>query len=248
MIRTKIVATMGPACGTPDLLYGLFEAGANVCRLNFSHGSLEGHLKMLRDIRAAVARWRQPVAVLGDLCGPKIRLGKVLDQDGSGGMHVAPGDTLAIQRQPIDGVHGRVSSIYAHFVDDVKPGDRVLVEDGMLRFHCTDKTADEVRCACTVGGVLKSSKGINLPDTHVSIPSITERDWECVEWAIDNDLDYLALSFVRSAADLRTLREHLERRQSDIKLIAKVEMAEAVRDVEAILDQADGLMVARGDL
>jgi len=248
MIRTKIVATMGPACSDPEVAYRLFEAGTDVCRLNFSHGSLDDHMLVLRNIREAAARFRHPIAVLGDLCGPKIRLGKVADVDGTGGMPIKVGDELIIQRQPIEGANGRVSSIYPHFVDDVQVGDRILIEDGLLRFVCTGKTYNEVHCACTVGGVLKSSKGINLHNTVVNIPSITDRDWECADWAIENQLDYLALSFVRRADELHLLREHLRNRVSDIHLIAKIEKAEAMQHIEAILDASDGLMIARGDL
>jgi pyruvate kinase len=248
MIRTKIVATMGPACSTPDMLLSLFEAGVDVCRLNFSHGALDGHLLMLRNIREAAARWDQPIALLGDLGGPKIRLGKVSEIDGAGGMPIRVGDELMFQREPCTGEAQRVSTTYPHFVDDVQVGHRVLVEDGMLRFVCTDKNYNELRCSCLAGGILKSSKGINLPNTAVNVPSITDRDWECVDWAIENDLDYLALSFVRKAEDLQLLREHLVNKGADIHLIAKIEKAEALREIDAIIDQSDGLMVARGDL
>jgi pyruvate kinase len=248
MIRTKIVATMGPACGSAEMLYRLFEAGVDVCRLNFSHGALDDHLLMLRNIREAAARWDLPIAVLGDLCGPKIRLGKIADAGGHGGMPIETGDELFIQRQPIVGEACRVSTTYEHFIDDVKIGDRVLVEDGLLRFVCTDKNYNELKCSCLAGGILKSSKGVNLPNTAVNVPSITDRDWECVEWAIENDLDYLALSFVRKAEDLQLLREHLINRGASIQLIAKIEKNEALREIDAIIDNCDGLMVARGDL
>jgi pyruvate kinase len=248
MIRTKIIATMGPACGDVETLLQLFKAGVGVCRLNFSHGSLDNHLLMLRRIREAAARWDTPIAVLGDLCGPKIRLGQVKDVGGTGGMPIGIGDELIIQRAPVVGENGRVSCIYAGLVDDVRVGDRVLIEDGLLRFVCTDKNYNEIRCACTAGGVLKSSKGINLPNTPVSIPSITDKDWECCDWAIENDLDYLALSFVRSADDLNLLRQHLKNRASDMHLVAKIEKAEAISEIEAIIEASDALMVARGDL
>ena len=248
MIRTKIVATMGPACADVDNLYSLFQAGVGVCRLNFSHGDLDGHLKMLRNIREAAARWSQPIAVLGDLCGPKIRLGPIAAHDHAEGMPIAVGDELIIQREPCLGQNGRVSSIYANLVDDVEVGHRLLIEDGLLRFICTEKNFSEIRCNCTIGGVLKSAKGINLPDTSVNVPSITDRDWACAEWAIENDLDYLALSFVRSADDLQLLREHLRNSNADIHLIAKIEKAEALDQMDAIIDASDGLMIARGDL
>jgi len=239
---------MGPACSDVETLLQMFRAGVGVCRLNFSHGSLDGHLLMLRRIREAAARWDTPIALLGDLCGPKIRLGPVKDIDGSGGMPVSVGDELTIQRGPMVGENGRVSCIYGGFVDDVQVGDRVLVEDGLLRFVCTDKNYNEIRCSCTAGGTLKSSKGINLPNTSVSIPSITDKDWECCDWAIENDLDYLALSFVRCADDLILLRQHLKNRASDMHLVAKIEKSEAIGEIDAIIEASDALMVARGDL
>ncbi len=248
MIRTKILATMGPAVGSSQALFDLFQAGADACRLNFSHGSLDQHLQTLRNIREAAARWDQPVAVLGDLCGPKIRLGKIADLNNTGGMPIATGEDLIIQRTEIVGENGRVSSIYPRLVDDVAVGNRVLIEDGLLRFVCTDKNYNELRCRCTSGGVLKTAKGINLPNTKLNTPSITDRDWECVDWAIENDLDYLALSFVRNADDINLIREHLRNNISGIQLIAKIEMAEALDDIDRIVESSDGVMVARGDL
>jgi pyruvate kinase len=252
MIRTKIVATMGPACGDIETLYRLFEAGADVCRLNFSHGNLDQALQMLRNIREAAARFSHPIAILGDLGGPKIRLGQVTDVDATGGMPIHPGDELILQRAPIVavavGAEKRASCTYKNLVDDVQVGHRVYIEDGLLRFVCTDKNYNELRLNCTIGGVLKTAKGINLPDTSVNVPSITDKDWECADWAIENDLDYLALSFVRRADDILLLRQHLANRGSDIQLIAKIEKAEALTEIEAIIDASDGLMVARGDL
>jgi pyruvate kinase len=248
MIRTKIVATMGPACGDVEMLYSLFQAGVDVCRLNFSHGDLPSHLQMLRNIREAAARWEQPIAVLGDLCGPKIRLGKIPDHNGTGGLPIEAGEQLIIQRRETPGPGKRVTSIYTHLVDDVQVGHRVLVEDGLLRFICTEKNPQELKCNCTVGGILRSSKGINLPDTSVNIASITDRDWECADWAVENDLDYLALSFVRKPEDLQLLREHLRNKESDIHLIAKIEKSEALDHIEGIVESSDGLMIARGDL
>src|SRR5438067_1670305 len=226
---------MGPACGDVETLYRLFEAGADVCRLNFSHGTIEQHLLTLRNIREAAARYSHPIAILGDLGGPKIRLGEVADQDGSGGMPINVGDELIIQRAPVVGKDKRVSSTFKHLVDDVQVGHRVYIEDGLLRFVCTDKNYNELRLNCTVGGVLKTAKGINLPDTPVNVASITDRDWQCADWAIENDLDYLALSFVRRADDLQILRQHLANRGSDIQLIAKIEKAEAMQQIDAII-------------
>lgn len=248
MIRTKIVATLGPAVGEVETLLSLFRSGVDVCRLNFSHGSLDDHLLMLRKIREAAARHDQPVAILGDLCGPKIRLGKVRNINNTGGMPIKTGDQLILQRTPIEGENGIVSSIFPQMIDDVQIGHRVLVEDGLLRFLCIDRNYNQLTLQCTDGGVLKSSKGINLPDTQVNTAAITDKDWQCVDWAIENDLDYLALSFVRSASDLELLKQHLVNKVSDIHLIAKIEMPQAVKNIDAILDHCDGLMVARGDL
>jgi pyruvate kinase len=249
MIRTKIVATMGPASASDvDTLYRLFEAGADVCRLNFSHGTLDQHLLTLRNIREAAARFSHPIAILGDLCGPKIRLGEVADLDGAGGMPINVGDELILQRLPIVGRDRRVSSTYMLLIDDVQVGHRVYIEDGLLRFVCTDKNYNELKLSCTMGGVLKTAKGINLPDTTVNVASITDKDWMCADWAIENDLDYLALSFVRRADDLQILRQHLANRGSDIQLIAKIEKADALSQIDSIITASDGLMVARGDL
>lgn len=256
MIRTKIIATMGPAVGDVPTLLTLFKSGVDVCRLNFSHGTLDQHLATLRNIRQASLMHDQPVAVLGDLCGPKIRLGKIADHEQTGGLPINAGDELIIQRQPIvgtiseiaGGIERRVSSTYVNLVDDVEVGQRLLIEDGLLRFVCTDKNYSELRLQCLVGGVLKSGKGINLPGTHLQIPSITDQDWQCVDWAIENDLDYLALSFVRSADDINLLKQAVRQRQSDIQIIAKIEKAEAIAAIDSIIAASHGLMVARGDL
>jgi pyruvate kinase len=248
MIRTKILATMGPAVATPETLYSLFQEGVGICRLNFSHGDLASHGETLKLIREASARLAHPIGVLGDLCGPKIRLGKVAEVE-HGGMPVAVGDEVVFARGTFLGENLRVSTTLETFVDDVNVGDRILIEDGLFRFVVTDKTAGEVRTRCTVGGILKSSKGINLPTTKINVPSISDRDWECVDWAIANDIDYLALSFVRHAKDIELLCGHLQyKKASHIAIIAKIEKAEAVADIDAILAASDGLMVARGDL
>ena len=248
MMRTNIVATMGPAVRDEARLVELFAAGVAVCRLNFSHGSLDEHSGMLQLIRRAAAKHGGPIAVLGDLCGPKIRLGKIADVDGTGGMPIATGEELIIQRQAIEGKDKRVSCTYHGLVDDVQAGHRLYVEDGMLRFVCTDKSNNELRLSCTVGGVLKTGKGVNLPSTRVNIPSITDRDWQCVDWAIANDLDYLALSFVRDADDLLLLRQHLRNNNCFAHIVAKIEKSEAITKIDEILDASDALMIARGDL
>jgi pyruvate kinase len=248
VIRTKIITTLGPATSTPQTLADVIRAGASVCRLNFSHGTVQDHATLVRLIRQTAQSIGKPVAILGDLCGPKIRLQQVPDMDGTGGLPVAVGENIIIGRRP--GEHGpqSLATNYEHFVEDLRIGDRVLIEDGLIRFVCVEKNRDHVVCRCTTAGVLKTAKGVNLPNTSVRLPSITDRDWEFVEFAIEMGLDYLALSFVRSSADLRLLRQKLESRRTGIHIIAKIEKSEAISDIDQIIDAADGLMIARGDL
>ena len=248
MIRTKILATMGPAVGDVDALANLFAEGATVCRLNFSHGELADHLHFLRNIREAAARHDQPIAVLGDLGGPKVRLGTMPDQRGTGGVPIDVGQRLILRRLPTEAGGSFASTNYPGIVDDVQIGHRVLIEDGLLRFLCVEKNYNELVLNCTSGGVLKTRKGVNLPDSDLNLPSITDRDWACVDWAVQNELDFLALSFVRRGEDLHRLREHLQYNGSGIHLIAKIETPQAVRNIDGILAASDGLMVARGDL
>ena len=249
-IRTKIVATMGPAVADDATLRALLSSGADVCRLNFSHGTLDEHATMLAAIRQASADLGVSPAILGDLGGPKIRLSEVADHDDTGGMPIRVGDALVIQRQPTVGRNGVVGSTYPGLIDDVEVGHRVLVEDGLLRFLCVGKEPDALHLQCRAGGVLKTRKGVNLPDSRVNLPSITARDWECAKWACDNGLDYLALSFVRKADDLGELREFLTRCGSAARIVAKIEKAEAVAPsmIDAIIAQTDALIIARGDL
>jgi pyruvate kinase len=248
MIRTKIVATLGPAVADPATMRALLVAGVDVCRLNFSHGDLHEHDRLLAVAREQAADLQSPIAILGDLGGPKIRLGEIADVAGTGGMPIEPGQPLILQREPVIGADGVVSSTYPGLVDDVQVGHRVLIEDGLLRFICLGKEPHRLHLQCSAGGVLKSRKGINLPNTSVKLPSITERDWECVAWAIERELDYLSLSFMRRADELIQLRRHLQEHRARTHLIAKIEKAEALREIDAIIDAADGLMVARGDL
>ena len=247
-IRTKIVATLGPAVAEGGALRDLLAAGVDVCRLNFSHGEQRDHAAMLHAIRHAAADLGRPVAVLGDLGGPKIRVGPVDEDNPDGGLRVETGGELTIRREQTLGRDGVVSCTYPGLIDDVTPGDRLLIEDGLLRFVCVRETADSVTLRCTAGGVVKTRKGINLPNTKLNLPSITDRDWSFVDWAVENELDYLALSFVRSAGDIEQLRGRLDGEAREIGIIAKIEKAEALADIDRIVEAADGLMVARGDL
>ena len=258
-ILTKIIATLGPASNDPQVLVRLIEEGARVFRINFSHGRFEDFEKLLRAIRRASEIAGVPVAALGDLSGPKIRVGKVRD----GGVTLRPGAKVDFQHQTIVAQGGgsedsttTFSTTYPSFIDDVQPGHRLFIDDGAIRMLVVDKPGkgDDQRLVCnvTVGGLVTSAKGINLPDTEVSAPSLTDHDWRCVDWAIKNDVDFLALSFVRKASDIQELKAHLAKAATDpalaIPVIAKIEKPQALDDLEAITRETDALMVARGDL
>ncbi len=254
---TKIIATLGPASVGPDVLIRLIEEGVRVFRINFSHGTFDDFEKSLRAVRRASEQLGIPVGVLGDLSGPKIRIGKVCDA----GVILATGEQVLFQRQPIvAGVEGcesvTFSTTYPSFLDDVQPGHRLLIDDGAVRMLVVDKQGDgdeeRLSCSVTVGGRVTSSKGINLPDTPVSAPSLTPHDWRCVDWAVKHAVDFLALSFVRRAQDVKTLKSRLIETAGDagrqIPIIAKIEKPQALEDLEAIVQESDALMVARGDL
>jgi pyruvate kinase len=240
--RTKFIATLGPASANSETLQQLLEAGVSVFRLNFSHGDNATRKQYLDLIRAHTSD--QPVAIMGDLCGPKIRVGKMAGE----GMVVATGDIITIRRGYFLGQDGIISSNFPRLIDDLEVGQRVLIEDGLIRMLVVDKLADEVRCQVTTGGTIKSNKGLNLPNTQLSTTSITAKDWEDVAFAIEHGLDYLALSFVRSANDINEVRRHLEMKQARIDLIAKIEMPQAVENLAQIIEASDAVLVARGDL
>jgi pyruvate kinase len=258
-ILTKIIATVGPACDTPALLTRLIDEGARVFRINFSHGTFEGFAKSLAAVREAGRLTGQHVGVLGDLSGPKIRVGKVRD----GGIELAAGDAVEFQRQPIVAVPAapdqpvHFSTTYPTMVDDVQVGERLFINDGDVRLLVVDKVGQveeqRVVARVTVGGLVTSAKGINLPDNaSLSVPSLTDYDRTCITWAVENEVDILALSFVRRAEDLRLLKSLLPVRAvnhaSYIPVIAKIEKPQALDDLDNIVNEADGIMVARGDL
>jgi pyruvate kinase len=253
---TKIVATLGPSSSDAAIIGKLIEAGASVFRLNFSHGTLEQLAEMVGAVRDSAAAIARPVAILGDLRGPKIRVGKVA---GDVACAVEPGAMVRIEggecvidpkSRPL-----RLCCTYSNLVNDVQTGQRVLINDGAVRMLVVEKAADHADARVIVGGAITSNKGINLPDTDLNLPSLSERDRECVRWAIAQELDFLALSFVRVAGDVARLRELIDREKtaagkSELRLsiVAKVETPRAVENIEAIVDAADAIMVARGDL
>lgn len=252
---TKIVATIGPASSEAAVIAKLVEAGVSVFRMNFSHGTLDEHAERVRRIRSVAGEVGRPVAILGDLQGPKIRVGPV----NGDGVEVAPGTIVRFERGNVLGelIDGKVrlGCTYPGLISDVEPGHRVLINDGAVRLLAIEKTSDHLDCRTVVGGMISSKKGINLPDSHVRAAALSPRDAECVRWAIQHELDFLALSFVCSADDVRGLQEVLQREltkqaKSDLRLsiVAKIETPRAVQNIESIVEVADGIMVARGDL
>lgn len=267
--HAKIVSTLGPASESPEMLAKLIEAGVNVFRLNFSHGSLDAQKVRLTRVREVAASMGRVIGVLGDLQGPKMRVGPVPDIDPGGGIVVQTGQDILFKRGQgeavrIDDPSGITAvfdtSFEAIFLD-VEPGQRVLVNDGAIRMLAVErKHREHLRCRVIHGGRITSSKGINLPESTLSMPAITDRDWECVAWAVQHGVDMLALSFVRTATEVRQLRERVAgmrsiiRENSDervglqIPIIPKIEKPQALENLDEIIQASDGVMVARGDL
>ena len=243
--RTKIVATIGPACWEEDVLRRMILAGMDVARLNFSHGSHEQHLRTLRSLRRLGEESGRPLAVLQDLQGPKMRIGRLVD---GGPVELHVGGRFAITTQDIVGDARCVSTSYANLPRDVAPGEAILMDDGLLQLRVLGVKGDTVECEVVVGGPLRERKGINLPHTRVSAPAMTAKDHEDLAFGVEHEVDYVALSFVREAADIRKARDAARAHGGDVPIVAKIERPEAMENLEAILDEADAVMVARGDL
>ncbi len=242
--RTKIVATLGPASVEKEVIQQLIEAGANVLRLNFSHGTHNDHLKRIQTIREISTETGYHVAMLQDLQGPKIRIGLMKD----GGMEIKDGQQLTITTEEIEGNNQRVSTVYKEIVNDVSAGDTILIDDGNIELKTIAVKGNEVVTEVVHGGVLKSRKGINLPDTNVSAPSLTEKDLEDLEFGLSQDVDWVALSFVRKADDIREIKKIITERGSSARVVAKIEKPEALKNIDEIIEVTDAIMVARGDL
>ncbi|MFH1707859.1 MAG: pyruvate kinase [Planctomycetota bacterium] len=239
--KVKILATLGPASGTQAAIERLIKAGANGVRLNFSHGDHAGHKAVYNAVRRAAARLGAPLAVVADLQGPKIRVG-ALDAP----VNLKTGDTVQIGgRQAAPGL---LPCTYGGLSRDVKPGDRVLIDDGLVELRALRVRGGRVVCKVTHGGTVKSHKGINLPGGAVSAASVTPKDRRDLAFAIGLGVDYIAVSFVRTGRGLRTVRQLIRRLGSDTPVIAKIEKPEALANLDAILAECEGLMVARGDL
>jgi pyruvate kinase len=261
LFLTKIVATIGPASDSSETIVRLIEAGVRVFRINFSHGDFETHARAVTNIRAASDQVGIPVAVMGDLTGPKIRVAETVE----GGVELAPPMRVVFQREPAVARPGDevvFSTNHPQMIDEVKPGQSVLLDDGKVRLICREQDARRLVCEVVVGGLITRHKGVNLPDTQLAVPALTEKDERCVEFALEHDFDLLALSFVRAGAHVRELKDHLRglgARPEDpglewgqvrdyLPVISKIEKPQALEDLEAIIDESDGVMVARGDL
>lgn len=243
--RTKIVATLGPASAKPEVLYSMFNAGLDVCRLNFSHGSQADHQAVLDTIRDINQKYNYNVGILADLQGPKIRIGMVKD----GGIHLVNGARTIITTQKCVGDEERIYITYEAFPKDVKPNEIILLDDGKLQMRVIETNLkDEVLCEVVHGGILTSRKGVNLPNTKVSIPSLTLEDRDNLEFVLANDVEWIGLSFVRNAEDIIELKDIIKARGKAARVIAKIEKPEAIANIDEIIAVSDGIMVARGDL
>ncbi|MFT5820626.1 MAG: pyruvate kinase [Crocinitomix sp.] len=246
MKKTKIVATMGPAStSSKEVLRQMIMAGVNVCRLNFSHGTHTDHLNTIQMIREINKEEGFHISILADLQGPKIRIGEVEDN----GVELVDGEKLIITTHECIGTHKKVFLTYQEFPKDVSIGDLVLMDDGKLQLQVTKtNNKDEVETKILHGGILRSKKGVNLPNTSISLPCLTEKDRADLDFALEHTVDWVGLSFVRSARDIIELKHIIQNKKCHAKVIAKIEKPEAIDDIEDIIKVTDALMVARGDL
>ena len=243
--RTKIVCTLGPATASRDIIRGLIEAGMDEARLNFSHGTHDDHREMIRLVRDESARAGRVVPILQDLQGPKIRLGEI--EHGSALIH--KGEKLVLTTEPLDvSTAERAYVSYDSLPEDVEPGGRILIDDGLIELKVKEVNGSDVTTEVVVGGLLRTKKGVNLPHIHTSRPSMTEKDIRDLEFGLGNNVDFIALSFVRTGGDVDALLDRVRESGREVGIIAKIEKPEAVDHFEEILDRVDGIMIARGDL
>ena len=242
--RTKIIATVGPACNTEEKLWQLVQAGVDVFRLNFSHGSHEVHAEVINHIRNLNKKHGTTVSILQDLQGPKIRTGEVENN----GVELKNGQKLIITTEKVIGNAERIYTSYQAMPRDVKPNDRILIDDGNLELKVIETIGHEIITEVVYGGILKSKKGINLPNTKVSEPSLTDKDKEDLLFGLEHDVDWIALSFVRTAEDIDDIKSIIRAKGKHTKVVAKIEKPEALEDIDRIIEKTDAVMVARGDL
>jgi pyruvate kinase len=242
--RTKIVCTLGPASSSPEAIRALVDAGMDVARLNFSHGSRDEHATACARVREASNATGRSVAVLIDLQGPKIRLGRFQ----GGAAVLEPGSVFVVSSEVMEGTRERASVTYEHVARDLSPGDTVLIDDGSVKLRAVESDGREVSCQVLEGGPLSDSKGVNLPGTRLTASALTEKDVDDLRFALDMGVDVVALSFVRSADDVAVVRRVMDEAGRRVPVIAKLERPEAIDELGSVLDAFDGVMVARGDL
>ena len=243
--KTKIVATVGPASDTSEMLYELVKAGVNVFRLNFSHGTHTDHLERITRIREINQKYGLNIGILQDLQGPKIRIGDVEHKDG---VKIEAGQRLVFTNEQIVGNAGRVSTPYNGMYQDVVIGERILMDDGKLEVKVTGLEGTDVVTEVVYGGMLKSKKGVNLPNTKVSMPSVTAKDYEDLDFGLEHGVEWIALSFVRYASDIMEVKDYIKSKGKSVKVVAKIEKPEAIKNIDEIIAVTDAIMVARGDL
>lgn len=242
--KTKIVATIGPASADKKVLKRMIEQGMNVARLNFSHGGYKDHEDVVTALRSLDAEMHTHTAILADLSGPKLRVGELA----TASVELIEGAELRLTAEEIKGDQHRVSVTFPNLLDDAKPGETILFDDGKLRVRVKSSDGQDLITEVTQGGTLKPRKGVNLPETRTSMPCLTEKDLEDLDFALSHNVSWVALSFVRSPEDIIELREHIKAKGKSARIIAKIEKPEAVESIDAIIQEADGIMVARGDL
>ncbi|MEI6209886.1 MAG: pyruvate kinase [Desulfuromonadales bacterium] len=242
--KTKIVATLGPVSSSPEMVHRLMQGGVDIFRLNFSHGDNTQKLELIQTIRRVSDRIGRQAGILADLQGPKIRTGKMAGE----GMTLTKGQEVVITTDDVLGGDGVIPTIYRFLPHDVCPGSRILLDDGLLELKVIAVEGERVRCQIVTGGLLKNNKGINLPGVNVSAPCLTEKDLIDLAFALDADVDFIALSFVRTAEDIEEIKQIIHDKGKDTPVVAKIEKPEALRNFKKILKVTDAVMVARGDL
>jgi len=242
--KTKIICTIGPSSSSISILVKLIKSGMDAARLNFSHGTHEKHAEYIKNIRKAAEITKEHIPIIMDIQGPKIRVGKLKE----GYINLKFRDKLYITSKRIIGSGDTISVTYPNFENDVRINELILIDDGKIRLQAMSKGSKRIECRVITGGILKEHKGINLPDTKISLPALTAKDIKDIKFGIEQKLDFIALSFVRSVKDIIKLKKLLERYNYQIPIISKIERPEAIERIDAIINESDAVMVARGDL